>query len=85
MIRLAPALALLLTMPAASFADDAPVEPSDMTTIFNGKDLTGWDGNTDLWSVRDGVIHGETTEEKKADGNTFLIWKDGVTKDFELS
>ena len=24
--------------------------------IFNGKDLTGWDGDTRLWSVKDGVI-----------------------------
>lgn len=84
MIRFLPALALVTIIPAASFADDAPPESSDMKTIFNGRDLTGWDGNNDLWSVRDGVIHGETTEEKKADGNTFLIWKDGVTKDFEL-
>ena len=53
-------------------------------TIFNGKDLSGWDGDTELWSVKDGVIHGETTPEKKANGNTFLIWADGETKDFEL-
>ncbi len=53
-------------------------------TIFNGKDFSGWDGDTELWSVKDGVIHGETTPEKKANGNTFLIWTDGETKDFEL-
>ena len=52
-------------------------------TIFNGKDLSA-DGDTTLWSVKDGVIHGETTAEKKANGNTFLIWEDGGTKDFEL-
>ncbi|MCA9049992.1 MAG: DUF1080 domain-containing protein [Planctomycetaceae bacterium] len=69
------------------FADDgvsAPPEPAGMQTIFNGKDLTGWDGDSRLWSVKDGVIHGETTTENPAQGNTFLIWKDGVTKDFEL-
>jgi len=84
MIRFVLALAVLLTISGATRADDAPAESSDMKVLFNGKDLTGWDGNPDLWSVKDGVIHGETTEEKKADGNTFLIWKDGVTKDFEL-
>lgn len=52
--------------------------------IFNGKDLAGWDGDTRLWSVKDGVIHGETTPENRAKGNTFLIWKDGRLKDFEL-
>lgn len=62
----------------------APEETKDMTVIFNGKDLTGWDGDPRLWSVKEGVIHGETTAENAAKGNTFLIWKDGVLKDFEL-
>ena len=62
---------------------DLPPE-SDMQSIFNGKDLTGWDGDTQLWSVKDGVIHGETTDENKANGNTFLICGEGVLEDFEL-
>jgi hypothetical protein len=52
--------------------------------IFNGKDLSGWDGDKRLWSVKDDVIHGETTAEIKAQGNTFLVWQRGETKDFEL-
>jgi len=71
-----------------SLADDAsrsaPAETGDMRTIFNGKDLTGWDGDPKLWSVKDGVLRGETTPEVPAQGNTFVIWKDGTTKDFEL-
>jgi len=71
-----------------SFAKDdshsAPAEPSEMESIFNGKDLDGWDGDQRLWSVKDGVIHGETTAEQKANGNTFLIWQGGRTKNFEL-
>lgn len=46
-------------------------------SLFNGKDLTGWDGNPDLWSVQDGAITGKTTPERPTKGNTFLIWKDG--------
>lgn len=57
---------------------------SDLKTIFNGTDLTGWNGDPRLWSVKDGAIHGETTPEKVAKGNTFLIWEGGRTKDFEL-
>lgn len=26
--------------------------------LFNGKDLTGWEGNTNVWRVKDGVIAG---------------------------
>ncbi|MBM4088465.1 MAG: DUF1080 domain-containing protein [Planctomycetes bacterium] len=62
----------------------APPEPADMECLFNGQDLQGWDGDPRLWSVKDGVVRGETTEENPAKGNTFLIWQDGVLKDFEL-
>ncbi len=54
-----------------------PPEPEGMESIFNGRDLAGWDGDPRLWSVRDGVIHGETTKENVAKGNTFLIWQGG--------
>ncbi len=77
-----------VSVTTACLADDvaktAPAEPANMQKIFNGKDLTGWDGDLRLWSVRDGAIHGETTEDVPAMGNTFIIWKDGVLKDFEL-
>src|ERR1035438_5416945 len=52
--------------------------------IFNGTDLTGWDGNPQLWSVKNGAIVGQTTLEHPAKGNTFLIWTNGTTADFEL-
>jgi hypothetical protein len=61
----------------------AGVEPG-FQSLFNGKDLTGWDGNPKLWSVKDGAITGQTTKENPASGNTFLIWTNGTTSDFEL-
>ena len=72
------------TLFAAEDQAKAPAESGEMKVLFNGKDLTGWDGDPRLWSVKDGVIHGETTEQNVANGNTFLIWKDGRTGDFEL-
>jgi hypothetical protein len=80
MIRSMFALAVVFTSLCAFGAET----PDSSQVIFNGKDLTGWDGDPRLWSVKDGVIHGETTAENAAKGNTFLIWKDGTTKDFEL-
>lgn len=69
-------------------AEDAgvlvPPEPNVMQVLFNGRDLAGWDGDPRLWSVRNGVIHGETTPENVAKGNTFLIWQGGIIRDFEL-
>jgi len=53
--------------------------------IFNGKDLKGWDGDPQFWSVHDGVLRGETTPEKAARHNTFLIWREQQPKDFFLT
>jgi len=83
LILLALASTATITL-AADAPQAAPPEPAGMRSIFNGKDLAGWDGDPKLWSVKDGAIHGETTAENKAKGNTFLIWKDGRTADFEL-
>jgi hypothetical protein len=56
--------------------------------LFNGTDLTGWDGHPDFWRVVDGVIRGETTKEKPTRGNTFIIYRGGenkgLMKDFVL-
>lgn len=61
-----------------------PPEPAGMVKLFNGKDLTGWDGDPRLWSVKDGVIRGETTAANATKGNTFLIWTGGTAGDFDL-
>lgn len=42
-------------------------------TLFNGKDLAGWDGNPEIWSVVDGYISGKI--DKLKGGNTFLVYK----------
>jgi len=57
----------------------------DFRPIFNGKDLAGWEGDPRLWSVKEGAIRGETSlPDKMTKGNTFLIWRNGTLKDFEL-
>ena len=63
----------------------AELEPG-FKSLFNGKDLTGWDGNPKLWSVRDGTITGVTGSDAdtKINHNTFLVWKGGEVADFEL-
>lgn len=54
-------------------------------SLFDGKTLTGWEGNSKFWSVQDGAITGKTTKENPTEGNTFLIWKGGEVADFELT
>jgi hypothetical protein len=54
------------------------------TQLFNGKDLTGWEGDAKFWSVKDGVITATATKENPVPHNTFLIWKNGEASDFTL-
>ncbi len=82
-------LACLLILFVGSFCTTAfslteQEKAEGFVSIFNGKDLSGWDGDSRLWSVADGVIHGETTKENPARGNTFLVWRDGMVRDFIL-
>jgi hypothetical protein len=55
------------------------------TQIFNGKDLTGWQGDAKFWSVVDGAITGKSTPENPVPHNTFIIWKAGEASDFTLT
>jgi hypothetical protein len=72
-------LLALFTLGTLAFAGE--------TQLFNGKDLTGWDGNPKLWSVKDGAITGVTGNEgeTKIKHNTFLVWTGGKVADFELT
>src|SRR2546428_7898482 len=53
-------------------------------SIFDGKSLKGWDGDPTFWRVENETIIGESTAEKTLKVNTFLIWRGGEPKDFEL-
>ena len=65
--------------PAAVTGD----EPG-FTSMFDGKTLTGWDGDPKYWRVEDGAMVGEITPETIIRSNTFIIWRGGSPKDFEL-
>jgi hypothetical protein len=91
MIRLLGcAVALLLAFQMSIFAqdkkDEAPVVPpregkSETIKLFNGKDLDGWEGFEEYWSVKDGVIVGKNKDEVKV--STYLLTKRKFT-DFRL-
>jgi uncharacterized protein (TIGR03067 family) len=72
-------LALLLATTPLFAADEAGFK-----SLFNGKDLTNWEGNKELWSVQDGAITGVTKADPKLTHNTFLLYKGGEVGDFEL-
>ena len=53
-------------------------------SLFDGTTLNHWDGKAEFWSVKDGAITGQTTQDNPTKGNTFLIWRGGTVDDFEL-
>jgi hypothetical protein len=55
-----------------------------LTPIFDGRTLTGWDGDPAYWRVENGAIVGETKPGSIPKQNTFLIWRGGSPADFEL-
>jgi len=64
---------------AATFAADDGFKP-----LFDGKSLTGWEGDPTLWRVEDGFITGQTSADAPLKYNSFLIWRGGKPGDFEL-
>lgn len=62
---------------------ETPPASAGFVSLFNGKDLTGWEGDRRIWSVQDGAITGHTTAEVRVTENDFLIWREEV-EDFEL-
>ncbi|HEY2840429.1 MAG TPA: DUF1080 domain-containing protein [Pirellulales bacterium] len=70
-------------------ADDAPriVPPregkSETIQLFNGKDLKGWIGHENLWSVQDGVIVGKNKDEVPV--STYLLTERKDFTDFRLT
>lgn len=56
----------------------------EFQSLFNGKDLKGWDGNPEIWSVNDGVITGKSAGGSQLKYNQFLIWRGGEVENFEF-
>jgi hypothetical protein len=59
-------------------------DEAGFTPIFDGKSLNGWEGDPKYWRVADGIMTGEITPETVIKSNTFIIWRGGSPKDFEL-
>jgi hypothetical protein len=53
-------------------------------SIFDGKSLKNWVGDTTYWRGEDGAITGEVKPDNLLQHNSFIIWKGGEPSDFEL-
>jgi hypothetical protein len=83
-----PLTALFLAVAATSCrwgrADekDNSLRPLGFEAIFNGRDLTGWEGSEKYWSVKDCCLTG--TADGTLKYNRFIVWRGGNVKNFEL-
>jgi poly(3-hydroxybutyrate) depolymerase len=60
--------------------EPALVETAGFVPLFNGKDLAGWEGDTSIWSVRDGKLVGTSPGLKHND----FLWTEREYGDFLL-
>jgi len=62
-----------------------PARPAPgFAVLFSGKDRKGWIGDPKVWSVREGVIHGEVAGSKDKRGSALFVWNGGKVRDFVL-
>ena len=67
-------LAFLALLGATTFQGKPPLPAPDAEgwiSLFNGKDLTGWEGDAKVWRVENGAISGRVD---KIGYNTFLVY-----------
>ena len=57
---------------------------AEFVSIFDGQSLNGWEGDPTYWRVDNGSIVGEVTAETLLERNSWLIWRGGIVRDFEL-
>ena len=69
--------------PMENWADSVKLPPTEIAVkLFNGKDLTGWEGQIEkYWSVNEGAIRG--TNASPVAASTYLFTKDSY-RDFRL-
>lgn len=68
------------------FHDPAPYDFGDhtgYTQIFDGKTLAGWDADTTIWRVENGLMIGETLEGHPR-GNNYIVYRGEQARDFDL-
>lgn len=79
-MRRIPTLLALALITACTAVD----EDDGFTSLFNGTDLSGWDGDPALWKVENGIVIGTCEGPGAMENNSFLIWRGGTVEDFEL-
>ena len=68
--------------PEASANVGASIDADGFVKVFNGRNLNGWSGDRQYWSVKDGALTGSTDGSLKS--NRFITWKHSTIRNFDL-
>lgn len=77
-------LSLILILLALGFSCKNNEDKREFISIFNGKNLEGWQGDPTYWRVENGILTGEVTPETILKRNSFIIYKKEQPENFEL-
>lgn len=72
------------TVPHPDIAATVTVRPGPdgFVRLFNGKNLQGWSGDSEYWSVEEGALTGKTDGSLKM--NRFITWTGATIRNFDL-
>ncbi len=59
-------------------------EKDGFVSLFDGKTLDHWAGDTTYWRVEDGCLVGVVTPETLLKRNSFIIWQGDMPENFEI-
>ncbi|MCC6143671.1 MAG: DUF1080 domain-containing protein [Candidatus Hydrogenedentes bacterium] len=78
--------ALIVLSVVAFLCSAALAAPGEegFVSMFNGKDLSGWDGKPGGWWVEDGALTSENPADKPIPKHHYLFWEGGTPGDFIL-
>ena len=77
-------IAMMLLFPSCKTSKVHGGFKDGFVKIFDGKTLQNWEGDPVYWKVENGNMVGTVTPATLLKRNTFIIWRGGLTTDFEL-
>ena len=84
LIQMATVLSVML-ITSCKTSGQNNADKDGFVQIFDGKTLTGWEGDQTYWRVENGNLVGEITPATLLKTNSFIIWQGGRPANFELT
>ncbi|WP_394992513.1 DUF1080 domain-containing protein [Emticicia sp.] len=83
-IKFCTIITLIISLSVGCKVSNSSQSEKGFKSIFDGKTLSGWEGDPTYWRVENGNLVGEITPATLLKTNSFIMWKGGEPSDFEL-